>query len=246
MNLKFSCLLALAAASLWSGVAQAANPDDVNKLQATKQCNKCDLSGADLSGLDLSGAQLVEANLNTANLVNTNLSGANLTKASVVAANLVNVNLRQANLSESTFVYANLTKGQMQGAILYKTDLQGSNLAEADLSGSKVSQSSFTNANLYQLQLPTTMTAAHGRTYDANGNTFSKATLVALSGDNGSTVPRFTSDGSVDTYESGGSISRFRRRRYAIPAWIGMLQRTTAGVSRVHNPASADLSIELW
>lgn len=248
MNLKFSCLLAVVAAPLWVGVAQAANPDHVNRLQTDKQCNQCDLSGADLSGIDLSGAQLVGANLNTANLVNTNLSGANLTEASLVAANLAGANLRQANLTKTTFVYANLTRGQLQGATLFKTDLQGANLAEADLSGSKVSESSFTNANLYQIKLPASVTASSGRTYDANGNTFSKATLVGLNGDGAMVGRSVLTEGGVDTYEAGGNPSptRSRRRSYKIPAWIGIVQRSTAGASRFYNPHNPDLTIDLW
>jgi hypothetical protein len=249
MNLKFSCLLAVVAAPLLAGMAQAANPDHVSRLETSKQCNQCDLSGADLSAMDLSGAQLVGANLNTANLVNANLSGANLTEASLVAANLVGANLRQANLTKTTFVYANLTRGQLQGATLLKTDLQGANLAEADFSGAKVSDSSFTNANLYQIKLPASVTNASGRAYDANGNTFSKTTLRSLNGDGGTISRSVVTQGGVDTYEAGGTTAaptRSRRRSYKIPTWIGIVHRSTAGGVRFHNPTNPDLTIELW
>jgi uncharacterized protein YjbI with pentapeptide repeats len=180
MNLNFSCLLAVLATPLLSGVAQAANSKHLKQLIGTKQCNQCDLSGANLSNMDLSKAQLVGANLNMANLSNTNLSGANLTKASVVGANLSGANLRQTNLTQTTFVYSNLAQAQIQGATLLQTDFQGTNLAEVDLTGSEIARSSFTNANIYQTQLPPSV--------NANGNTFTSATRGKLDGDNGGSI----------------------------------------------------------
>ena len=48
---------------------------DFDKLERTKNCAKCDLSGANLSGANLSGADLTEAELTGASL-----TGANLTR----------------------------------------------------------------------------------------------------------------------------------------------------------------------
>jgi uncharacterized protein YjbI with pentapeptide repeats len=195
-NLYFSCLLAVLAIPLFTGVAQAAKPKHLQQLLSTKQCNGCDLSGANLSNIDLSKAQLVGANLNMANLVNTNLSEANLTKASVVGANLGGANLRQTNLTEATFVYSNLAQAQMQGATLYKTDLQGANLANVELTGARISRSSFTNANIYQAKLPGSV--------NANNNTFTRATLGKLNGDNGASI-------SLETIEQDEVTSEDRK-----------------------------------
>jgi uncharacterized protein YjbI with pentapeptide repeats len=195
-NLYFSFLLAVLAIPLFTGVAQAAKSKHLQQLLSTKQCNGCDLSGANLSNIDLSKAQLVGANLNMANLVNTNLSEANLTKASVVGANLGGANLRQTNLSEATFVYSNLAQAQMQGATLYKTDLQGANLANVELTGARISRSSFTNANIYQVKLPGSV--------NANNNTFTRATLGKLNGDDGASI-------SLETIEQDEVTSEDRK-----------------------------------
>jgi uncharacterized protein YjbI with pentapeptide repeats len=264
-NLHFSCLLAVLAIPLFTGIAQAAKPKHLQQLLSTKQCNGCDLSGANLSNIDLSKAQLVGANLNMANLVNTNLSEANLTKASVVGANLSGANLRQTNLTEATFVYSNLAQAQMQGATLYKTDLQGANLANVDLTGARISRSSFTNANIYQAKLPGSV--------NANNNTFTRATLGKLNGDNGASISLETieQDQDVLTNEAGGrdgvttnsgtqtqsgrgretvappAISRPRaRRKHQVPDWVGVIQRSTAGGSHFHNPDDPNVRIELW
>jgi uncharacterized protein YjbI with pentapeptide repeats len=244
MNTKFLCLLAAMAIPCYGTAAQAANPQHLDQLQTSKRCNEpCDLSQADLSGWDLTGAQLVGANLNGANLVGTNLTGANLTRASIVAANLAGANLRQAKLSETTFVYSNLVRAQLQGALVFKADFQSANLAEMDLSSAQVSKSSFTHANTYGLRLPETVNA-NARGEDANGNTFTKDTLGVLAGEGGPSVSRqVTSDGGVDTFESGGDRGPRRFRRYSIPAWIGMVQRSTAGASRLHQQ---DLHLDLW
>ncbi|MBP7528373.1 MAG: pentapeptide repeat-containing protein [Syntrophorhabdaceae bacterium] len=64
------------------------NPQDVQKLNSTNKCNKCDLSQANLAGIDFYGAELSGANLSGANLKGTlfndaDLKGANLKGASV-------------------------------------------------------------------------------------------------------------------------------------------------------------------
>jgi hypothetical protein len=65
----------------------AFNAQDVQKLNTTNKCSKCDLSGANLEGIDLYGARLDGANLSGANLKGTlfndaDLRGANLKGAS--------------------------------------------------------------------------------------------------------------------------------------------------------------------
>ena len=92
---------------------KAENPKHLKQLRETKQCPKCDLSGADLSGADLSfavltGANLSGANLNGANLSNADLSRANLTKADLSYANLNKAYLTNANLHQSKFIGASL------------------------------------------------------------------------------------------------------------------------------------------
>ena len=48
---------------------------DLEKLKATKECNKCDLSGANLIGADLTEAYLYRADLDEANLTGTIFCG---------------------------------------------------------------------------------------------------------------------------------------------------------------------------
>lgn len=243
MNLKISCLLTVLTIPYLEGIAQAANPDHVSQLLSNKQCNGCDLSQADLSGQDLSGVQLVGANLNGANLVGTNLSGANLTKASIVGANLATANLNKTNLTKTTFVYSNLAQAQMQGANLFQTDFQGANLAGMDLSGSQIRKSSFAQANSYGLKLPSSVkVTATGS--DADGNTFAVYTLGALLGE-GRAPRTVTVEGGGETYESGTTYRR-RPRKYEVPSWMSITQRSVPGGGLFYNPNDPNLMIELW
>lgn len=93
---------------------KAENPEHLKQLRETKQCQKCDLSGADLRGADLSfavltGANLSGANLKAANLSNADLSRANLTKADLSYANLNKAYLTNANLHQTKFIGAELS-----------------------------------------------------------------------------------------------------------------------------------------
>jgi len=60
----------------------------IRQLLETKQCQRCNLSGANLSSSNLIGADLSYADLSNADLRNTNMLGANLNNADMSNANL--------------------------------------------------------------------------------------------------------------------------------------------------------------
>ena len=51
---------------------------DLDTLEETGVCVKCDLSGANLSGANMTGSNLIRANLRGANLTSANLTNARL------------------------------------------------------------------------------------------------------------------------------------------------------------------------
>jgi len=69
------CLLSMVG---FSGQVGAYDEKDVEKLKATGNCQKCDLSEANLMWANLSGAKLEGADLGGANLTGAKLEGANL------------------------------------------------------------------------------------------------------------------------------------------------------------------------
>jgi len=140
--------------------AGAVDEDDLQQLLATKQCKKCDLSGANLyrknilpnsnaygkvgvgrinlSGANLSGANLKKAYLYKAQLYNANLSGANLSGANLYKAKLYKVNLQEANLYKTQLYKAYLSRANLSGANLKTAYLYKANLNKADLSGANL------------------------------------------------------------------------------------------------------------
>ena len=77
------------------------NPEDLEKLQNSKTCPRCDLSAAnfyktDLQEINLSGAVLHFTNLRRANLGGADLSSAMLFGADLFGADLTNTNLKGA------------------------------------------------------------------------------------------------------------------------------------------------------
>ena len=93
------CLLSMVG---FSGQVGAYDEKDVEKLKATGNCQKCDLSEANLTWADLSGASLEDANLKGANLEGANLEGANLGGANLTGAKLEGANLEGAKLCRTT------------------------------------------------------------------------------------------------------------------------------------------------
>lgn len=108
----------------------AENIEHTQQLLSTKQCPRCDLSGAGLVFSDLTGANLFAANLVRANLSQANLSGANLSNANLTGASLSSTNLAGANLRN-----ANLTGVDLRGAYLTGADMEGAELTGANLKG---------------------------------------------------------------------------------------------------------------
>jgi uncharacterized protein YjbI with pentapeptide repeats len=114
----------------FSQTAQAANPEHVRKLLATKECAKCDLTGAGLVMADLSGANLRGANLAGANLSRANLSGADLS-----SANLSGTGLFGANLSATKLNGANLLGADLRNTYLYNAELSDVSLNGVNVQG---------------------------------------------------------------------------------------------------------------
>ena len=84
------------------GAALAFNPQDVQKLNATNNCGKCDLSQTNLAGIDLYGADLNGANLSGANLKGTLFNDADLRGANLKGASMdKETNFSGAKLSDT-------------------------------------------------------------------------------------------------------------------------------------------------
>lgn len=77
----------------------AFNQEDLQKLNTTNSCPKCDLSGANLAGIDMYGS----------NLVGADLTGADLSRSSFGDADLRDANLKDANIKETSFAGAKLS-----------------------------------------------------------------------------------------------------------------------------------------
>ena len=147
--------------------------DNVRRLLDTKECARCNLSGADLVDTDLEGANLEGANLEGANLegaklgkaylLGANLDNANLYRAdleysimflsSLENSNLAEANLRAANLQYSNLKGADLTVAQLDGITLNVTQLQNANLAEANLTEANLTCANLDSANLKNANL---------------------------------------------------------------------------------------------
>ena len=127
--LSIGCISVLALAT---GVmpAQAENLQQTQQLLSTKQCPKCNLTGAGLTFAtlgyaNLTGADLRGANLSRADLQGADLRGADLSGATLFGANLSGAKLDRANLRGTDLRSAYLNGITHQGIVLENTLLQG-------------------------------------------------------------------------------------------------------------------------
>ena len=132
--------------------------ENVETLENTNACIKCDLRGAELTnaGLrfgNLTGANLTGASLRWADLAKANLEGADLTKANLQWANLTGANLEHSYLTKADLMDADLTGANLKGASLrwaklIDADLTGANLKYSDLEYSNLSEATLIGTTL--------------------------------------------------------------------------------------------------
>jgi len=109
---------------------------NVQRLQETRECFRCNLSQANLVG----------ANLARTNLLAADLQGADLRRASLRGAVLEWADLRGANLEGAALTGVNLENASLDEANLQKTDLRESNLKGADLRDVNLSRANLVRA----------------------------------------------------------------------------------------------------
>ncbi len=129
--------------------AWAVNQGDLEKLKETKDCPRCDLSGANLSEMNLSGANLRNANLKSAILSKANLENADLT-----GTNLESAKLDGANLKGVSFTGANLKGASLENSDLSLAGFMGANLEAANLKEATVMFTNFRGANFRLTIMP--------------------------------------------------------------------------------------------
>lgn len=104
-------------------VATAENFHHTRQLLSTKECPRCDLSGAGLVMANLSNAKLSEAILT------------------------------RANLSRAILSYADFSGADLRGTSFFGADLSGANFRGADLRGADLRQAYLADADLTDAQL---------------------------------------------------------------------------------------------
>ena len=129
MRYPQAVVLTLATFSLTiAPIVRAENPDHIRQLLATKQCQRCDLSGAGLVRVQLPAADLQQSDFSRANLSQGNFASANLQGARLAGSSLAGANLSGADL----------TGADLRNADLRGTILTGARLDNADLTGAAV------------------------------------------------------------------------------------------------------------
>ncbi|OGH00018.1 MAG: hypothetical protein A2426_08530 [Candidatus Lambdaproteobacteria bacterium RIFOXYC1_FULL_56_13] len=115
---------------VWVGTGPAYGYEkaQLDRLIATGECRRCDLSAANLKGLFLAKAKLEEANLSDANL-----DGAQLSKAQLGKANLAGASLKGAFLGGADLTLADLSDSDLSRTQFYNAKLLGTKLTGAQV-----------------------------------------------------------------------------------------------------------------
>ena len=132
--------------------------EPIEKINAGKDCKKCNLSNADLSGLTLNGIDLTGADLSGANLSNTKILGVNFTDAILKDTDLSNSQIDMYDDGskvviglnpehQTRFVNSDLSDANLENATARFTIFLNSNLTNANLRNLETSFTKFTNVN---------------------------------------------------------------------------------------------------
>jgi uncharacterized protein YjbI with pentapeptide repeats len=139
MKYRIFLAIALLILLLFPSPAWAANPSQIVKLQNTKTCQVCDLTGAYLPVSNLDYTFILASDLSRANLVGSSIKFSNLSRAT----------LNGSNLSHVSFKHTKLLLTDFTNAIFDQTDL-----TEADLTSATISESQLAKAKLCKTILP--------------------------------------------------------------------------------------------
>jgi uncharacterized protein YjbI with pentapeptide repeats len=104
-------IILLLAIALIAAPAFGVKQEDLDKLKATKTCERCFLNDADLREANLS-----EVILNDANLSESSLIGVDLSKSSLTGADLRDAILMRANLEGARFCNTTMPDGSVNNA----------------------------------------------------------------------------------------------------------------------------------
>ena len=116
--------------------------EPIEKINAGKDCKKCNLSNADLSGLTLNGIDLTGADLSGANLSNTKILGVNFTDAI-----LKNTDLSNSEMNKNRFLNSDLSGANLENATMVWTTFLDSNLTNSNLKNVETTFTKFKNVN---------------------------------------------------------------------------------------------------
>ena len=188
--------------------------EPIERINAGKDCKKCNLSNADLSGLTLNGIDLTGADLSGANLSNTKILGVNFTDAVLKDTDLSNsemdlyddgssitilhneISRLQNRFLNSDLSGANLENATMEWTIFLNSNLTNANLRNVETTNTKFKNVNFTNSILANFNFetgevisPTTTTAANPMSTIVETNT-----LVAKSNKSNLAKEMFFSD----------------------------------------------------
>jgi uncharacterized protein YjbI with pentapeptide repeats len=139
MKYRIFLAIALLILLLFPSAVWAANPSQIVKLQNTRTCQVCDLTGAYLPVSNLDYTYVLSSDLSRANLIGSSIKFSNLSRAT----------LNGTNLSHASFKHTKLLLTDFTNAIFNQTDL-----TEADLTSATISESQLAKAKLCQTILP--------------------------------------------------------------------------------------------
>ncbi|MEM6251935.1 MAG: pentapeptide repeat-containing protein [Cyanobacteria bacterium P01_D01_bin.156] len=143
-----------------TGVAQALDVDDLQRVIDTKDCPGCNLGGADLRRLDLTGANLEGANLKNANLFYAVLDGANLSGADLRYANLAYVSAAPivgvGSDGEPVLTPAEFIEADFENALMNYADFSGADMVGADFEEAYIFKTRFVGTQLQRTNFDVT------------------------------------------------------------------------------------------
>jgi Pentapeptide repeats (8 copies) len=235
-----------------------------------------DLSGADLTKVSAVGTSFMGANLQKTTLVKASLIYANLAKAQLndallqgtdlQGANLVAADLNGAKITESDFVGANLAEikrsqpwlatdnNRFQGEVKVTIDSKPTviekevEVAAPPLGNPPNSPIILPRTNPGQNNTQTNTVTGNSNNGVLQGGRGQNPDRIdgVVGGAGSNTIPRPVTRGGRDAGLEQQRRPQKIRRRFSIPAWVGIPQTSTTGGGRYHDPDHPDVILELW
>ena len=202
-------LFAILIFAMMSAISYAYIPSDIEKLNKSDNCQKCDITeyiintykNESILAVKLDGSYWTAAYIRKVDFKNKSLVHSNFVVASIFETNFDESDLSESNFSNSMCIECSLKNTKLKNSQFFKVEFEYAQFTNADLSNANLEKANFNNAEFMNVNFSgANLSGADLSRTNLYGSNITQAQLDSLLSYQCATMP----DGSV--YDKNGVV----------------------------------------